>query len=128
MSEFTVYDPETGTIRYTGSARDIDAQAEDGLGVIKGRGDARTQRVVGGKLQMIPKRERDRKAKARAMRKLRGRRDRLLHEMGTRLNPVFWATLTQEQRQAWQEYRQALLDLPQTVADPENITWPTPPE
>lgn len=29
---------------------------------------------------------------------------------------------------AWKAYRQKLRDLPSTVTDPTNVTWPTPPE
>ena len=55
MPDFTIYDPATGQIVCTGTARDIHAQAEDGQAVIEGRSDPRTQRVVDGKLRMIPK-------------------------------------------------------------------------
>ena len=30
-------------------------------------------------------------------------------------------------REDWASYRQALRDLPATVTDPTNVTWPTPP-
>jgi len=36
--------------------------------------------------------------------------------------------LTDEQKQAWATYRQALRDLPENTADPRNPTWPTKPE
>lgn len=29
---------------------------------------------------------------------------------------------------AWQDYRQALRDLPQNTTDPSNVVWPTPPQ
>jgi len=35
--------------------------------------------------------------------------------------------LTIEKQDAWTLYRQALRDLPNTVTDPTNVTWPTPP-
>lgn len=35
--------------------------------------------------------------------------------------------LLPEQRDAWAAYRQFLRDLPSTVTDPTNVTWPTPP-
>jgi hypothetical protein len=34
---------------------------------------------------------------------------------------------TEEEKQAWTEYRQALRDLPTNTEDPENPIWPTPP-
>ena len=35
--------------------------------------------------------------------------------------------LTQEQKDAWATYRQQLRDLPSTITDPTQVTWPTPP-
>lgn len=35
--------------------------------------------------------------------------------------------LTIEKQDEWTVYRQALRDLPNTVTDPTNVTWPTPP-
>jgi hypothetical protein len=34
---------------------------------------------------------------------------------------------TEEVKQAWLDYRQALRDLPGNTTDPENPVWPTPP-
>ena len=127
MPDFTIYDPATGQILCTGKARDIHAQAEDGQAVIEGRSDPLTQRVVDGKLRMIPKRERDARLKERAMRKLRGRRDRLLRDTDWRFGGVYWASLTHDQQQAWRDYRQALLDLPANT-DPLNPAWPVAPD
>ena len=35
--------------------------------------------------------------------------------------------LSQEKQDEWVAYRQSLRDLPSTVTDPTNVTWPTPP-
>jgi hypothetical protein len=35
---------------------------------------------------------------------------------------------TDEIKQAWLDYRQALRDLPSITEDPENPNWPTPPK
>jgi hypothetical protein len=35
--------------------------------------------------------------------------------------------LTIEKQDEWAAYRQALRDLPSTVTDPTNVTWPAPP-
>lgn len=43
-------------------------------------------------------------------------------------NALRWAALTDAQRQAWAEYRQALLDVPQQAGFPYNVTWPAKPE
>lgn len=44
-----------------------------------------------------------------------------------RVNPIWYASLTQEQQQQLQAYRQALLDVPQQAGFPESVTWPTKP-
>lgn len=38
------------------------------------------------------------------------------------------APLTEEQKQAWAEYRQALRDVPEQAGFPENVVWPSTPE
>lgn len=35
--------------------------------------------------------------------------------------------LSTEKQNAWATYRQALRDITKTVADPTQVTWPTPP-
>lgn len=42
-------------------------------------------------------------------------------------NALRWAALTEEQRQAWAAYRQALLDVPQQAGFPHDLTWPEAP-
>lgn len=56
---------------------------------------------------------------------LRSERDSLLKESDWTQMPD--SPLTEEQKQEWQVYRQALRDLPQT-ADINNIVYPTKPE
>jgi hypothetical protein len=43
-------------------------------------------------------------------------------------NALRWAALTVEQQQAWADYRQALLDIPQQSGFPRDVVWPTKPE
>lgn len=43
-------------------------------------------------------------------------------------NPLRWNDLTPDQQQAWADYRRALLDVPQQVGFPQNVTWPIKPE
>jgi hypothetical protein len=45
-----------------------------------------------------------------------------------RINAVRWNSMTQEQRDAWTQYRQDLLDVPSQPGFPRNIIWPTKPE
>jgi hypothetical protein len=43
-------------------------------------------------------------------------------------NALRWASLTEDQRQAWADYRQALLDVPQQEGFPYNVVWPVKPD
>jgi hypothetical protein len=53
---------------------------------------------------------------------IRKKRNQLLADCDwTRLDDV------QCDKQAWAAYRQLLRDLPSTVTDPTNVTWPVPP-
>jgi hypothetical protein len=61
---------------------------------------------------------------------IRAERD---YRLATEVDPIAgnalrWATLTAEQRQAWADYRQALLDVPQQASFPHDVVWPTKPE
>ena len=64
--------------------------------------------------------------KARAWASLRAERDRRLAATDwTQLPDV---PLTAEQRAAWQQYRQALRDVPQQPGAPYDVTWPEEPQ
>jgi hypothetical protein len=56
---------------------------------------------------------------------IRSRRDALLAQCDWTQIPD--APLTDEQKTAWQAYRQALRDLPQDYSDPDAVAWPEPP-
>ena len=50
-----------------------------------------------------------------------------------KISPMRWLAMTDEQRQAWTDYRQALLDIPQQPGfpwggDPARAPWPVKPE
>jgi len=59
------------------------------------------------------------------LRALRGRRDGLLRESDRTQMPDY--PISEDQRTAWAIYRQALRDLPETVADLSAIEWPSAP-
>jgi hypothetical protein len=42
-------------------------------------------------------------------------------------NPLRWSDLSQEQQQAWANYRKELLDLPQQEGFPHEVQWPERP-
>lgn len=56
---------------------------------------------------------------------VRSRRDTLL--TGCDWTQVADAPLTEEQKTAWRNYRQALRDIPQAFATPEDVVWPDSP-
>jgi len=56
---------------------------------------------------------------------MRRRRNRLLADSDYTQMPD--APFSASQKSAWRSYRQALRNLPDTIPDPANIDWPTPP-
>jgi hypothetical protein len=56
----------------------------------------------------------------------RQQRDQLLSAID-RINPIWYASLTQEQQTELASYRQSLLDVPQQAGFPVTIEWPTKP-
>jgi hypothetical protein len=56
---------------------------------------------------------------------LRLQRDSLLSASDWRVLP--FSPLTQEQQQAWADYRSALRALPQLTQDPSSVAWPEAP-
>jgi len=58
----------------------------------------------------------------------RNRRNKFLFLYVDSMNPVRWATYTEEMKQQLIDYRQALLDVPQQPGFPDDIIWPIQPE
>ena len=67
---------------------------------------------------------RDELIDAQPWKELREERDKRLTE-SDKFATVDYPYATEEVKQAYVEYRQALRDLPATTEDPSNITWPT---
>lgn len=66
---------------------------------------------------------------AEAAQEIRNVRNSLLSRMDAVVsNPLRWSDFTEEQQQAWTDYRQALLDVPQQDGFPHDVTWPEKPE
>ncbi len=42
-------------------------------------------------------------------------------------NPLRWGDLSEEQQQAWADYRRSLLDITAQPRFPHSVTWPTKP-
>ena len=60
--------------------------------------------------------------------KVRARRDKFLVLVVDKINPVRWNSLSEQVKQDWLNYRQALLDVPQQTGFPDNVIWPEQPE
>ena len=54
-------------------------------------------------------------------------RDDLLKNGPDRISPIWYAAMTNEQREAWAKYRQDLLDITQQPDYPHDIIWPIKP-
>lgn len=59
---------------------------------------------------------------------IRAERDRLFTETVDKLNSARWESLTEKQRKAWKEYRQALCDITKQTTFPESVVYPEMPE
>jgi hypothetical protein len=59
--------------------------------------------------------------------KFRSERDLLLETNVDSMNPMRWELLSEEKKQEWRDYRQALLDIPQQEGFPNEIFWPEVP-
>ncbi|WP_163832006.1 tail fiber assembly protein [Spartinivicinus ruber] len=57
---------------------------------------------------------------------IRGHRNELLR--ATDWTQMTDNSLTDEQRKAWAKYRQRLRDIPQVNDEPQEVTWPIPPD
>lgn len=54
-------------------------------------------------------------------------RNQLLAEGPDRISPLWWASMSEQEQQAWTFYRQALLDITEQADYPEFIVWPIKP-
>lgn len=54
-------------------------------------------------------------------------RDALLRDGPDRISPIWYDSMTQEEKTAWANYRQALLDITSQPNFPHDIIWPIKP-
>lgn len=59
---------------------------------------------------------------------IRIKRNKLLKRFVDRMNPIRWEELSEEKKQEWKTYRQALLDIPEQDGFPINVIWPAKPQ
>lgn len=113
--------PEYGWIPYTLDPSDMDMTInnDDLLAEMAANGDVAAY---------VPPTQEELDAEAAAA--IRQERDMRLT---TSVDPIAghalrWADLSIDQQQAWADYRQALLDIPQQPGFPHDVVWPTKPE
>ena len=145
MIHYLTYNRETGEIQTTGSVPSqeylVGESQEVGLIIIESPVDSTTHCVVDGELffrgepptsfhfwdgeqwQLDAERE-----GSWLEASVRARRDQVIRRHVDSINPMRWASLSEEQRQAWSDYRQALLDVPQQDGFPRNVVWPSKPQ
>ena len=101
-------------------------QDNPNIGVIEGDfkpDNLLNYKVVNGSVVPLEDEKIIAREKELAMETVRVKRNKLLLDSDyTQLDDVT------KNKSAWATYRQQLRDLPQTVTDPLNVTWPTPPE
>jgi len=112
--------PEYGWIPYTLDPADTDMTVDNNvlLAVMAERDDVAAY---------VPPTQEELDAQAAAA--VRQERDmRLIGEVDVIAgNALRWSALTSEQQQAWADYRQALLDVPQQEGFPHSVVWPVAP-
>jgi hypothetical protein len=128
---FIVYDTN-GDILRTGTCVDSDLalQAGDGEFVIEGEADDELHTIVDGKIvdKPPPPAPTDTDLNEQCLAEIRARRDKLLARSDFTQLPD--SPLSDEQKAAYQTYRQQLRDLPETYADAtsiDQVTFPTKP-
>lgn len=58
---------------------------------------------------------------------VRAQRDQILKDVVDSINPLRWESFSEQKKQEWRDYRQALLNVPQQQEFPLNVVWPTQP-
>lgn len=140
----SLYDPNTGEITGTliNSDREKLLQELAGQSWIEGDWDGRVYRVVNRQSQLIPPApaanhaadiwrfdhaagewQRDTRKSAQQVRHIRNESLQAVD----RVNTVWYANLSADQQSELQQYRQALLDIPQQTGFPAQIEWPVKP-
>jgi len=130
MSDYTIYNTSTGVIIANLQA-DSDSLADlntpTGHQWIKQKSDSETQRVVDGSI--VSKTSTDLVAATLVTDRYNAESKRL--ELLAKSDYVqtvdFNAKLSDSARTNWQNYRQALRDVPDQSGYPSSITWPTKP-
>lgn len=127
MSRFVRVDPQTldVTLMYNTEAGtkwdEGDIPCEVGFDVIA----SQAVRADDGTIQIVEDPQKVAQKTEQAWSQLRAKRNALLTASDWTVLP--YSPLTESQIAAWVEYRTALRNLPSTVTDPTNVTWPPKP-
>lgn len=139
--KYTAYNPQTGQLLWNYSNGDSEPQQEiNNTPVIAGDYAPGKFYWDNGNIIPIPNKplngfneyvfdystktwQLDTKATVRIIRSMR---DNSLGDID-KINPVWYNTLTDQQKTELQQYRQALLDVPQQAGFPSNVNWPIKP-
>lgn len=116
-----IHHPDHGWIPYTLDPSDVDTTVDNQALLL-------SMRVSGNVAAYQPPSEEERRQKA-AEKVRQQRESKLVMEVDPIAgNTLRWASLSQEQQEAWAEYRNNLLDITNQTNFPYEITWPTPPQ
>ena len=138
---YTIYNPTTGQITGTISTGDsaVAQQNLQNLTYIVGNYNADQYYIKNGQAVTKPVKPNDHSFyvfdyadknwtvdSVTMQRHMRSSRDEMLSQVD-RVNPVRYATLTNQQQTELAQYRQALLDVPQQINFPTDVSWPAKP-
>lgn len=140
MIFYTTYKTNTGEILFTGNA----LNEEDVINIVSDEQSyileqsKENQYILNGKIIDMPAKPGDDYVfdynvkqwvfdEQMAINKTSYKRDQLLAEGPDRISPIWYNAMTNEQREAWAQYRQDLLDITQQPNYPRDIIWPIKP-
>jgi hypothetical protein len=123
MIKYALYD-KNGNIKQTGETPFKDMYFPAHLTLYIGEVNPDTHRIIDGVPVQKPDEELDRIRRETALREMRSMRNSLLDSTDWTQLPD--NALTEQKRNEWAVYRQALRDI--TEGDPEIPQWPQPPE
>jgi len=128
---FSVYEKNTGRIvrrLKVSSRKEAERSLLDGQAFVEGSGDFERHHVVNGEILDLPDDTVESEIEVKSWRTLRIERDQELRSTVDTINAVRWDAMSSDERKKWKDYRQALLDLPETTVDPTKPVWPQKPE
>ena len=126
MNQYSIYDIDTGVIigHVITSTQTRDQLNQIYSGIVEGLYDIGQYRIENDQVVLIVPDNAN--LIQQQHQSIRTERDQLLFQVD-RVNPVWYAALTDQQQTELQTYRQALLDVPQQAGFPTEIDLPAKP-